>query len=67
MVSTSVEFVLEIYFVEGLCENIYVKTMFGFLTNRLVSGVLMLHGDGSESPTMVLADGIDAEDYCVLM
>ena len=40
-ISTSVEFVLEICFVEWLCEIIYVKKMFGFLTDGLVSGVLL--------------------------
>ena len=47
-ISISVEFVLEICFVEWQCGHIYVKNMFGFLTNGLVSGVLMLLGDGSE-------------------
>ena len=49
-VSTSVEFVLEICFVEWQCGHIYLKKMVGFLTDGLVSGVLMLLGDVSERP-----------------
>ena len=50
-VSTSVEFVVVICFVEWQCGHIYVKKMFGFLTDGLVSGVLMLLGNESERPT----------------
>ena len=46
-VSTCVEFVLEICFVEWQCGHIYA-TMFGFLTDGLVFGVLMLLGYGNE-------------------
>ena len=49
-VRTNIQFVLEICFVEWQCENIYVKKVFGFLTDVLVSGVFMLLGNRSEIP-----------------